>query len=104
MFSVWLFFSFMMSVELHGVSLIQADINQNRSLMEPHMQSVITLKTQTQHTNKSSGREFADVSCRGFAVRSRLIFLSKPVLHFDYLVLLKAIQVGLFHSGLFSWD
>lgn len=57
---------------------------------------MITLKTQTRHTNKSSGGEFADVRCRGFAVRSRLIFLSKAVLHFDYLVFLKAIQVGLF--------
>lgn len=68
------------------------------------MCSVITLKTQTQHTNKSSRAEFADVRFRGFVVRSRLIFLSKAVLHFDYLVLLKAIQVGLFRSGLFSWD
>lgn len=65
---------------------------------------MITLKTQTQHTNKSSGGEFADVRCQGFVVRSRLIFLSKTVLHFDYLVFLKAIQVGLFRSGLFSWD
>lgn len=68
------------------------------------MCSVITLKTETQHTNKSSGWEFADVRCRGFVVRSRLIFLSEAVLHFDYLVFLKAIQVGLFRSGLFSWD
>lgn len=30
----------------------------------------------------------------GFVVGSRLIFLSKAVLHFDYLVFLKAIQVG----------
>lgn len=65
---------------------------------------MITLKTQTLNTSKSSGGESADVSCRGFAVRTRLIFLSKAVLHFDYLVFLKAIQVGLFHSGLFSWD
>lgn len=68
------------------------------------MCSVITLKTQTLHTNKSSGGECADVRCRGFVVGSRLIFLSKAVLHFDYLVLLTAIQVGLFRSGLFSWD
>lgn len=31
-------------------------------------------------------------------------FYQKAVLHFDYLVFLKAIQLGLFHSGLFSWD
>lgn len=30
----------------------------------------------------------------GFVVGSWLIFLSKAVLHFDYLVFLKAIQVG----------
>lgn len=65
---------------------------------------MITLKIQTQHTNKSSGGEFADVRCRGFVVRSLLIFLSKAVLHFDYLGFLKAIQVGMFCTGLFSWD
>lgn len=65
---------------------------------------VITLKAQTQNTNKSSAGEFADVRCRGFVVRSLLIFLSKTVLHFDYLLFLKAIQVGQFCLGLFSWD
>lgn len=68
------------------------------------MRSVITLKTQTPHTNKSSRGEFADVRCRRFVVRRQLIFLSKALLHFDYLVSPKAIQVGLFLSGLFSWD
>lgn len=56
------------------------------------------------YTNKSSPGEVADVRGMGFVARSRFIFLSKAVLHFDYLVLLKAIQAGLFHSGLFSWD
>lgn len=56
------------------------------------------------YTNKSSGGEVADVRGMGFVVRSRFIFLSKAVLHFDYLVLLKAIQADLFRSGLFSWD
>lgn len=68
------------------------------------MCSVITSKTPNWHTNKSSRGEFADLRFKGFVVRSRLISLSKAVLHFDYLVLLKAIQVGLFRSGLFSWD
>lgn len=68
-----------------------------------------TLKTQTQHTNKSSVGEVADVRCMGFVVRSWLMFLSKIVLHFDYLVFLKAIQpvslrivflgLGLFRMG-----
>lgn len=65
---------------------------------------MITLKTQTLNTNKSSGGEYADVVCRGFDVRTWLIFLSKAVLHFDYLVFLNANQVGLLQSGLFSWD
>lgn len=47
------FFSFMMSVELHTVSLIQPDINQIDSPMEAHMQRDY-IRTQTQHTNKSS--------------------------------------------------
>lgn len=68
------------------------------------MCSVITLKIQTQNTNKSSAGECADVRCRGFVVGGLLIFLSKAVLHFDYLVFLKAIQVGLFCLGLFCWD
>lgn len=36
-FRVWLFFSFMMSENLSALSLIQPDINQNTSLMEPQM-------------------------------------------------------------------
>lgn len=95
MFNVWLLFSFMMSVKLQAVSLIRADINQTGSLMERRMQCDYIKKSPKHGVQiKVQVENVLMLGEGGFVVGSRLIFLSKAVLHFDYLVFLKAIQVG----------
>lgn len=94
MFNVWLLFSFMMSVKLQAVSLIRADINQTGSLMERRMQCDYIKKPKHGVQIKVQVENVLMLGEGGFVVGSRLIFLSKAVLHFDYLVFLKAIQVG----------